>query len=34
MKINAVEAELLHVKGRTVRCDEANSYCPKFCERA
>jgi hypothetical protein len=32
MKIQAVVAELLHVNGRTVRYDEANSYYPEFCE--
>jgi len=34
MKIHAVGADLLHLEGRTVRYDEANSQCPEFCERA
>ena len=34
MKIHAVGAALLHVERRTVRYDEANSYCPEFCECA
>ena len=32
MKIHANGAELLHVEGRTVRCDEANSHCPE-CDK-
>jgi len=34
MKIHAVGAEFLHLEGRTIRYDEANNYCPEFCEHA
>ena len=34
IKIHAVGAALLHVERRTIRYDEANSYCPEFCECA